>query len=54
LPGTALAPPGAAFNVIPTIPAPAANPIEIEVESGTLNRFMSDTAGYARQRSDHW
>jgi hypothetical protein len=53
-PGTALAPPGAAFDVIPTIPAPAANPIEIEVESGSLHRFTSETAGYARRRSDDW
>jgi hypothetical protein len=54
LSGTALAPPGAAFDVIPTIPAPAANPIEIEVESGALHRFTSETAGYARRRSDDW
>jgi hypothetical protein len=52
LPNTALAPPGAAFDVIPTIPAPAANPIEIEVELGSLHRFTSETAGYARRRSD--
>ena len=52
LPGTALASPGAAFDVIPTIPAPAANPIEIEVDLGSLNRFTSETAGYARPRSD--
>jgi len=50
---TASPAPGAAFNVIPAIPAPAANPIEIEIESGSLNRFTSDTAGYARQRSDN-
>jgi hypothetical protein len=53
LPGATLRPAGAAFDVIPAIPAPAANPIEIEIESGTLNRFTSDTAGYARQRSDN-
>jgi hypothetical protein len=53
-PGTALAAPGASFDVIPTIPAPAANPIEIEVESGSLHRFISETAGYARRRSDDW
>ena len=53
LPSAALSAPGAAFNVIPAIPAPAANPIEIEIESGSLNRFTSDTAGYARQRSDN-
>jgi murein DD-endopeptidase MepM/ murein hydrolase activator NlpD len=52
LPSAALSAPGAAFNVIPAIPAPAANPIEIEIESGSLNRFTSDTAGYARQRSN--
>jgi hypothetical protein len=49
-----LAAPGAAFDVIPTIPAPAANPIEIEVELGSLHRFTSETAGYARRRSDDW
>jgi len=54
LPGSTLPPPGVAFDVIPTIPAPAANPIEIEIELGSLNRFTSDTAGYARQRSDNW
>jgi murein DD-endopeptidase MepM/ murein hydrolase activator NlpD len=57
LSNSALSAPAAAFNVIPAvpaIPAPAANPIEIEIESGTLNRFMSDTAGYARQRPDNW
>jgi murein DD-endopeptidase MepM/ murein hydrolase activator NlpD len=54
LPRPALSSPAAAFNVIPAIPAPAANPIEIEVESSSLNRFTSDTAGYARQRSDNW
>jgi hypothetical protein len=52
--GSALSPPAAAFNVIPAIPAPAANPIEIEVDSGSLNRFTSETAGYARRRSDDW
>ncbi len=52
LPSSAPSAPGAAFNVIPAIPAPAANPIEIEIESGSLNRFTSDTAGYARQRSN--
>jgi hypothetical protein len=55
LSGSPLSTPGAAFNVMPimpAIPAPAANPIEIEIESGTLNRFTSDTAGYARQRSN--
>jgi hypothetical protein len=51
MPGSRL-PPGAAFDVTPTIPAPAANPIEIEIELGSLNRFTSDTAGYARQRSN--
>ena len=54
LPSPTLPAPGAAFNVIPAIPAPAANPIEIEIELGSLNRFTSDTAGYARQRSDNW
>jgi len=57
LANSALSSPAAAFSVIPAvpaIPAPAANPIEIEIESGTLNRFMSDTAGYARQRPDNW
>jgi hypothetical protein len=54
LPSPTLPAPGAAFNVSPGIPAPAANPIEIEIESGSLNRFTSDTAGYARQRSDNW
>lgn len=53
-PGPTLAAPGAAFDVIPTIPAPAANPIEIEVELGSLHRFTSETAGYARRRSDDW
>jgi hypothetical protein len=53
-PSLARSSPGAAFNVMPAIPAPAANPIEIEIESGTLNRFTSDTAGYARQRSNNW
>jgi len=53
LSGAPLPSPGAAFNVMPAIPAPAANPIEIEIESGTLNRFTSDTAGYARQRSNN-
>jgi hypothetical protein len=51
--GSPLSSPGAAFNVMPAIPAPAANPIEIEIELGTLNRFTSDTAGYARQRSNN-
>jgi hypothetical protein len=50
---SALSSPGAAFNVMPAIPAPAPNPIEIEIESGILNRFTSDTAGYARQRSNN-
>ena len=54
LPRPALSSPAAAFDVIPAIPAPAANPIEIEVESSSLDRFTSDTAGYARQRSDDW
>ena len=54
LPSSDLSAPGAAFNVMPAIPAPAANPIEIEIESGTLNRFTSDAAGYARQRSNDW
>jgi hypothetical protein len=54
LSGTALAAPGAAFNVIPAIPAPAANPIEIEIDLGSLNRFTSDTAGYARRRPEDW
>jgi murein DD-endopeptidase MepM/ murein hydrolase activator NlpD len=54
LPGSALPPTGAAFDVIPAIPAPAANPIEIEVELGSLNRFTSETAGYARRRSNEW
>jgi hypothetical protein len=52
LPGATLPSLGAAFNVMPAIPAPAANPIEIEIELGSLNRFTSDTAGYARQRSN--
>jgi hypothetical protein len=51
VPGSTLPHPGAAFDVIP---APAANPIEIEIDLGSLNRFTSDTAGYARQRSDNW
>jgi hypothetical protein len=54
LPGSTLPPPGAAFDVIPAIPAPAANPIEIEVELGSLNRFTSETAGYAGRRSNEW
>jgi hypothetical protein len=32
------------------IPAPAANPIEIEIQSDVLNRIMSETAGNARSR----
>jgi hypothetical protein len=54
LPGSTLPPPGATFDVIPAIPAPAANPIEIEVELGSLNRFTSETASYARRRSNEW
>jgi hypothetical protein len=52
LPASALATRGAAFEVVPTIPAPAANPIEIELESGLLNRFTSERAGHARRRPD--
>jgi hypothetical protein len=54
LPAATVPPPGAAFNVIPTIPAPAANPIEIEIDLGSLNRFTSETAGYARRRPEDW
>jgi len=45
------APPAPAAAALDAIPAPAANPIEIEIQSGALNRITSETADHARRRS---
>jgi hypothetical protein len=46
----ALGPLRAPVPAIGGIPAPAANPIEIELQSDVIHRILSETAGNARPR----